>query len=207
MRIALLGGTGRIGGELLGLLVAGRHDVAVLARRSRSVPAAKRLTIVEGDARDPAAVAAVIQGSDAVMSALGPRGAKSPSLLAEAAANTVAAMKEADVRRLIAVSAAGAFIEADPDSSALVRLILPRIFARQFADTRRMEEVIRASDLDWTLVRPTRLVNRPATERFRARSDFPPQRGMTISRAVVARFMVDALGQHSWIRAAPALAY
>ena len=207
MRIALLGGTGRIGRELLGLLPAAGYDVAVLARRPQSVPAATGLTVVEGDALDAAAVAAVIEGSDAVMSALGPRGAKSPSLLAEAAANTVAAMKEADVRRLIAVSAAGAFIEADPDSSALVRLVLPRIFARQFADTRRMEEVIRASDLDWTLVRPTRLVNRPATERYRTRSDFPPQRGMTISRADVARFMVDALDQHSWIGAAPVLAY
>src|SRR6516225_5249286 len=136
MRIALLGGTGRIGAELLRLLLADGHDVVVLARRPESLPTATGLTVRQGNALDAAAVAAVIKGSDAVMSALGPRGAKSPRLLAEAAANTVAAMKEADVRRLIAVSAAGAFIEDDPDSSALVKLFLPRIFASQFADTR-----------------------------------------------------------------------
>jgi uncharacterized protein YbjT (DUF2867 family) len=207
MRIALLGGTGRIGGELTGLLLAAGHGVVVLARRPESVRAAAGLSVVAGDALDADAVAAVIRGSDAVMSALGPRGRKSPGLLARAATNTVAAMNEADVKRLIAVSAAGAVIGADPDSGALVRLILPRIFASQFADTRAMEEVIRASDLDWTLVRATRLVNRPANGRYRTRSDFPPPGGMTISRAHVAQFMVDALDQHSWTCAAPTLAY
>jgi len=212
MRIALLGGSGRIGAEVLGLLLDDRHEVQVLVRRPDSVRppaglAPAQLTVVGGDALDRAAVAAVIKGSDAVMSALGPRGARSPGLLARAAANTVAAMDQAGVRRLIAVSAAGAFVDADPDSSALVKLVLPRIFAKQFADVRRMEELIRASDLDWTLVRATRLVNWPATGQYRTRSDFPPQRGMKVSRADVAQFMVDALSQHSWIGASPALAY
>jgi uncharacterized protein YbjT (DUF2867 family) len=40
--------------------------------------------------------------------------------------------------------------------------VLPRIFAKPFADVRAMEELIRASSLDWTLVRPTRLVSTPA---------------------------------------------
>jgi putative NADH-flavin reductase len=116
----------------------------------------------------------VIKGSDAVMSALGPRGAKSAGLLAGAAANIVAAMAQADIRRLFGVSAAGAFIEADPDTGALVKLILPRILAGQFADVRRMEDVVRASGLDWTLVRATRLVDGPPTGQYRAQSDFRP---------------------------------
>ena len=207
MRVALLGGTGRIGSEVLDMLLADDHDVQVLARSAGSVRPAAGLTVIEGDALDSASVAALVKGADAVVSALGPRGAKSPGLLGNAAANTVAAMNESGVRRLIAVSAAGAFIGADPDIGALTKLILPRVFAKQFADVRRMEDVIRASDLEWTLVRPSRVVGGSATGRYRTRSDFPPQGGKKVSRADVAQFMVDALSQHSWIGAAPALAY
>lgn len=207
MRIALLGGSGRIGSEVLDMLLADDHEVRVLARSAGSVRPAAGLTVTEGDARDAASVAGVVKGADAVMSALGPRGAKSPGLLAGAAANTVAAMNDAEVRRLIAVSASGAFIGADPDTSALIKLILPRVFAKLYADVRRMEDVIRASDLEWTLVRPTRLVSGPATGQYRTRSDFPPRGGMKIASADVAQFMVDALSQHSWIGASPVLAY
>jgi putative NADH-flavin reductase len=207
MRIALLGGSGRIGSEVLDMLLADDHEVQVLARSGGSVRPADGLTVTEGDALDPASVAAVVKGADAVVSALGPRGARSQGLLEGAAANTVAAMNDVGVRRLIAVSAAGAFIMADPDSGALTKFVVPRVFAKPFADVRRMEDVIRASGLEWTLVRPTRLVRGPATSQYRTRSDFPPQGGMKVSRADVAQFIVDALGQHSWIGASPALAY
>jgi len=207
MRIALLGGSGRIGSEVLDMLLADDHDVQVLARSESSVRPAAGLTVTEGDALDQESVAEVVKGADAVMSALGPRGAKSKGLLAGAAANTVAAMNDAGVRRLIAVSAAGAFIGADPDSGALTKVILPVVFAKPFADVRRMEDVIRASGLEWTLVRPARLVGGPATGQYRTRSDFPPRGGMKITRADVAQFMVDALSQHSWIGASPVLAY
>jgi len=207
MNIALLGGSGRIGSEVLDMLLADDHEVQVLARSAASVRPAAGLTVTEGDALDPASVAAVVKGADAVVSALGPRGARSPGLLAGAAGVTVAAMNDAGVRRLIAVSAAGAFIGADPDTGALTKFVLPRVLAKPFADVRRMEDVIRASGLEWTLVRPTRLVGGLATGRYRTRSDFPPQGGMKVSRADVAQFVVDALSQHSWIGASPALAY
>jgi putative NADH-flavin reductase len=189
------------------MLLADDHDVQVLARSATSVRPAAGLTVTEGDALDPASVAALVKGADAVMSALGPRGAKSPGLLASAAANTVTAMNDAGVRRLIAVSAAGAFIGSDPDVGALTKLILPRVLAKPFADVRRMEDVIRASGLEWTLVRPTRLVGGSATGQYRTRSDFPPRGGRRIARAEVAQFMVDALSQHSWIGVSPVLAY
>ena len=71
----------------------------------------------------------------------------------------------------------------------LLKAILLRVLAKQFADTRRMENVIRESGLDWTLVRATRLVNRPGTGRYRVSPDFPPLHGRTIARADVAHFM------------------
>ena len=181
----------------------------------RQIPAAGtpdrgRLTVTAGDSLDPGAVAEVVAGADAVLSALGPRGPRStrtPALLARSAANLVAGMDRAGVRRLINVSAAGAFITGDPDTGALIKAIIPRIFAAPFADVREMEAAIRASDLNWTLVRPTRLVNRPATGRYRVRADYPPPGGRKISRADVAAFMALALTQDAWLHATPALAY
>jgi putative NADH-flavin reductase len=207
MRVALLGGTGRIGGLLLAQALESGHEVTALARNADALPAAAGLTAVRGDATDAQAVLATVEGADAVLSALGPRGAKAPALLETAAENTVLAMSKTGVRRLICVSAAGAFVAGDPNMNVLVKFVLPRILAAQFADVRAMERAIRASELDWTLVRVTRLVNGGVTGKYRTAPDYPPPGGRKISRADVAHFIGAALEQNSWLEAAPALAY
>ena len=207
MRLAVLGATGRIGQHVLEWALDSGHQVTALARNPQSLTAAAGLTTLTGDATDSAAVAELVTGADAVLSALGPRGAKSPALLASAGQNIVAGMTAAGVRRLVCVSAAGAFIQGDPDSGAIVKTILPRVLAKPFADVREMEAVIGASGLDWTLVRASRLVNSGLTGRYRVRPDYPPQGGGKISRSDVAHFMSAVLTEASWIRSRPALAY
>ena len=145
LRLAILGATGGIGGRLLAWAVDAGHPVQVLARTAAAVPRRPGITVIEGDATDPAAVADTVAGADAVLSALGPRGAKVPRLLETAAANVTAAMAKAGARRLIMVSAAGAFIREDPEAGTLVKMILPAIFAKPFADVRAMEQVVRGS--------------------------------------------------------------
>jgi len=207
MRLAVLGGSGRIGQHVLASALESGHQVAALARRPEALAAASGLTVIRGDAADGHAVADLVAGADAVLSALGPRGAKTPALLATAGRNIVAGMGKAGVRRLIWVSAAGAFIGADPDSGMLVKLILPRVLARPFADVREMEAIVAASDLDWTAVRATRLVNSRLTGQYRVRPDYPPPGGGKIARADVAHFIVACLTERSWVRGHPALAY
>ena len=79
--------------------------------------------------------------------------------------------------------------------------------ARPFADVRQMERVVKDSDLDWTLVRPTRLVSDPGKGEYRVRADFPPPGGGKIARADVAHFIGAALTSASYIRESPTLAY
>jgi uncharacterized protein YbjT (DUF2867 family) len=208
MQIAILGATGGIGGHVLDWALQAGHPVHALARDPQALPPAAGLTVTRGDALDETAVAEVIDGADAVVSALGPRGAKTPSgLLAGAASSTVLAMQKTGASRLVCVSAAGAYVSGDPNMNWLIKAILPRVLARQFADVRAMEDVIRASDLDWTLVRATRLINRPGTGRYRVSPDYSPPGGGKIARADVAHFIAAVLTEDGWPQAAPALAY
>lgn len=207
LRLALLGGTGGIGGHVLSWAADAGHPVHVLARDAAAVPRRPGVTVTEGDATDPDAVSATVASADAVLSALGPRGARTPHLLAAAAAAVTQAMAKTGTHRLISVSAAGAFIKEDPDSGRLVKVVLPRIFAKPFADVRAMEQVVRASSLDWTLVRPTRLVNTPARGEYRIRPDYPPPGLSRIARADVAQFMIRVLTEGSYLRQSPAICW
>jgi uncharacterized protein len=91
MRLAVLGASGRIGQHILASALESGHQVCALVRRPEALPAASGLTVMKGDATDRHAVADVVADADAVLSALGPRGAKTPALLATAGRNIVAA--------------------------------------------------------------------------------------------------------------------
>jgi putative NADH-flavin reductase len=210
MKLAVFGITGGIGGHLLSWAIDAGHDVHALARNPAAVRSRGGLTVTRGDVLDPAVVAEVISGADAVLSALGPRGFdgfRKTELLAPAASNIIDGMHKTGAHRLISVSAAGAFVTGDPDTSWIIRQILPRILARPFADVRRMEQVVKDSDLDWTLVRPVRLLNEPAKGEYRVRADHPPSGGRKIARADVAHFIGAALTVGSYIGQSPAVAY
>ncbi|MEP7026893.1 MAG: NAD(P)H-binding protein [Actinomycetota bacterium] len=201
MRLAILAATGGIGGYLLNGVLGAGHFVQVLARDPSVLPRHPGLQACQGDALDEAAVKELVCGADAVLSALGPRGARSPGLLARAAQSTVTAMQASGARRLICVSAAGAFITGDPDANAVVKLVLPRVLARPFADVRQMEGEVRASGLDWTLVRASRLTRQPGTGQYPVRPDYPPPGGGKIARQDVAHFILAALADGATPRA------
>ena len=210
MKLVIFGATGRIGGHLMNWAIDAGHDVHALARNPGALRPRDRLTVTGGDVLDPVTVAGVICGADAVLSALGPRGLdgfRQAELLAPAASNIIDGMHKTGAHRLIAVSAAAAFVTQDPDKSWIVKQTQPRIFARTFADVRQMERVVKDSDLDWTLVRPARLTSDPGKGEYRVRADFSPPGGGKIARADVAHFIGTALTSATFIRQSPALAY
>lgn len=210
MKLVIFGATGRIGGHLMSWGIDAGHEVHVLARHPEALRPRDGLTVTGGDVLDPVTVAGVISGADAVLSALGPRGLdgfRKVELLAPAASNIIDGMRKTGAHRLISVSAAGAFVTEDPDMSRLVKQTLPRIFARTYADVRRMEQEVRASDLDWTLVRPTRLVNVPGRGSWRVRDQYPPPGLTKIARADVAKFVIGALTESAYGRQAPAICW
>src|SRR5262249_11776231 len=159
-------------------------------RSPQKLAAAPGVRVVGGDPLDRDALAAALPGHDAVLSALGlpAREALRPSTrMTDFAATTVAAMTLAGLRRLGIVSAAGLCPERGL-AWAFSRWSL-RHHAR---DLGTMEEVARASDLEWTIARPPRLVG-GADVRFRAAAGKLPRGGLAMSFRSVAAFLLDAV--------------
>ena len=92
-------------------------------------------------------------------------------------------MSRARVRRVIVKSVAFLFKNSVlPPTYLLGRLF----FSRVVADASAMEQVFAASDLDWTMVRPPELTDKPYTGKYRVRQGHLPRFGLKISRADVA---------------------
>ena len=196
MKLAVFGPTGSTGEQIVRRALAAGHEVTAVARRPGAVaPADPRLRVVAGDVLDPASLRGGVVGADAVLSALGSRRMNRPTTVYSAGtAAILAAMREADVRRFVGVTA----IPAGPGdhNSALDRyVVLPllrRFFGGGYDDMRRMEDLLAASDRDWTVFRPPRLTNGAPTERHRTAVDAPLPRAWSVSRADLAAAMLAA---------------
>ncbi len=102
-------------------------------------------------------------------------------------------------------------LDAAPDAPFLQRLvfkgILQWVLRHPYADMALMEEYVRASALDWTIVRSARLTNGPRTGRYRAAVDRTLRNGWSISRADLAEYVLTHLDDPATIRARVEVAY
>jgi putative NADH-flavin reductase len=163
---------------------------------------------VTGDALDAKAVAAAVEGQDAVLSALGVNERKPNTILSDATRNLLAAMETHGVRRLLFVSSLGVGETKGQLGPIYNLILLPTLLKHVFADKETAEALVRESGLDWTLVRPGRLKNGWLTGKYRAGSDAAKGRLFPkIARADVADFMLNALERKLFIREAPSLTY
>ncbi len=194
MRLTVFGATGGIGIEVVGQALArGREVTAVVRDPARlRVPPTAGLTVVRADVMDPAAIEPALKGTDAVVSALGPRRGGPVPLLADSKHAILKAMDAAGVRRLIAVSASGFFTEEGEGllTGKIAKPLLRHILHDNTSDTRRMETLITASPTDWTLMRPAQLTNQP---RKPYRVVLDRYAGPRIGRADVADAILNAL--------------
>jgi putative NADH-flavin reductase len=201
MKLLVLGATGGIGLEIVRQALERDHKVTAFVRapdRLKSITA--RFGVIQGDPLSTAELARAIEDHDAVLSGFGPRVpiAKSDSTLLHRFGVALSdAMKRVGVRRAIIVSTAFLFRDSIvPPANLVGRLFFPDMVA----DASEMESFFQTSNLDWTLVRPPRLTDRPRRGRYRVREGHLPSFGFTISRADVAAFMIKTAEKHSFIQ-------
>jgi putative NADH-flavin reductase len=206
MRLAIFGATGKTGTFLVEQALAAGHQVAVLARDPSKVQsvAHKRLRVVEGAADQVEAIAEVVRGADAVISAMG-GGQGTLSTFGE---NVLYAMKHANVKRI--VSLVGASVRQPGDQKSfgrtMLHLITRLIASSTLEDGERHARILAGSDLAYTLVRPPRLTDGPATGRIDHGLTVPVGPTSSISRADLATFMLRSAVDNLYIRQAPIVA-
>jgi putative NADH-flavin reductase len=201
MKLVVLGATGGTGLELVRQAIERGHSVTALVRAPDRLGALRdRITVKQGDLLNPAELEQVIKGHDAVLSGFGPRVPVSKAdahLLEQFAVALTSAMARAGVRRVVVESVAFLFKDSIvPPAYLLGRLLFPLTVA----DASAMERVFRESDLDWTIVRPPELTDKPYTGKYRVREGHLPGFGFKIARADVADFMIQVVENRSSIR-------
>ncbi|MCX4525253.1 MULTISPECIES: NAD(P)-dependent oxidoreductase [unclassified Streptomyces] len=215
MRLTVFGATGGVGHEVVRQALDAGHEVTAVVRDPArlDVPAHDRLRVaVVRDLTDEAALLPVLTGQEAVISALGPTNNKQARLTpiaGPALRSIVAAMERAGVSRLTAVSAAPLGPKTREDGAftrLMVYPILRRVLRDLYADLAVMEAAIAASDTQWTVIRPPRLLNRPHTGRYRRALDANVPGGTVIPRADVADALLTTLSDPTTTRHAVGIA-
>ncbi|WP_116200644.1 NAD(P)-dependent oxidoreductase [Amycolatopsis circi] len=199
MKITVLGASGRIGGlAVREALARGWHVTAVVRDPARlTVPAHPRLDVAVHSLTDPR-LADAVTGRDAVVLALGPTDLKPTTVNSDGTRSVVSALRGSQTR-FVVVSASGLAAEGDSlFSRLLLKPLLGAVLRNGYADLRRMESVLHeASDVRWTIVRPTRLTDKPARTRIRSQVGSDVRGSYQVSRANVARYLLDAAEDES----------
>lgn len=186
MRIAVFGATGRTGSAVLERALIRGNDIVALARSPERLPVAGGLTPVGGDAMDLEAVREAIEGTDAVISALGAREPDTTEL-SDATANVIRGAEQAGVRRIAIVSQVGVFLSKTRPEFAHVR-----------EEHLRNLSALRSSSLEWTALAPAGIDDRSGDGAYAAVIDARAPEWQ-ISRFDLADALLDAIERDEWI--------
>lgn len=149
------------------------------------------------------------KGRGAVVSALGTLASpfREVTFLSTATRALVSAMKSEQVSRLVAITGIGAGDSAGHGGFVFDRLIFPLLLRKVYADKNWQEAIIGDSGLDWVLVRPSVLNGKPGRDTIRALTDLGQFHGGTISRADVAKFVLDRVNDGTWLHRSPLITW
>lgn len=163
-KILVLGATGGTGRLIVKEALARGYDVTVLVRSSKKASGLKGARLIVGDARDETALREALKGRDAVVSALGTPASpfREVTLLSSATRALVNAMKAEHVSRLVCITGIGAGDSASHGGFLFDNVIFPLLLRKVYADKNRQESIVRDSGLDWVLVRPSALNDKPS---------------------------------------------
>jgi putative NADH-flavin reductase len=210
MRLLVIGATGGTGRQIVAQALERGHDVTAFVRSPRRLRIEHpRLAVAIGDVLDQQSAEAAVQGQDAVLSALGHNRWLYPTrILSAGTANVLRAMASQGVRRFVCETALGVGDSIGRLGLYYTLFVIPVILPWYYWDKGRQERLVRASPLEWVLVRPGALTN----GRRRGVYRHGPRVGsflwtVRISRADVAAFMLDQLTDDAYLRSTPGVCW
>ena len=194
MRVVILGAAGQLGREVVRALVARRHTVCAAVRRPPAPPLDSTVDVWLADARNTDQLRAAITGGDAVVNVIGGGTLRRNAVASSTTAVAVPAAQEVGIKRYIAMSAGMVAL----DGPLFTYVLRPLMFRHIVAEHCRVEALVKASGLDWTIVRPTALTTHPA--RGYVASLALDLRAFITTRADVAAFIADELESNQYVR-------
>jgi putative NADH-flavin reductase len=207
MKIAILGSTGFVGNVLIHKAVAAGYQVKTLARNPEKLDDIKdKVEIIKGSVFEPLSVEATIKGTEVVLSTVGPPPGKQcdPKLYEKAMQDIVSIMNKNGIKRYIHIGGAahkGGKNEYWPFKRRLLRLFLD-LFSKQILVAKHLEwEVLKKSDLEWTLVRPPRIANEEASGNMSANEE--NLTSLKVNVGDLTDFILQQITSKDWIRKAP----
>jgi putative NADH-flavin reductase len=203
MNIVIFGANGPTGRILTKQALAEGHTVTAVTRHPELFPLRNGLLrVMKGNVFDLSSVQEAVAGQDAVLSTLGVPFSREPiSVYSQGAANIVHAMNQYGVRRLICVSSSA--VEPHDHGNFVMDKIVQPLITRTigrtlYDDMRRMEALIKKSDLDWTIVRPSGLFETPAVTPYQVAET--QIKGEYTSRSDLADCMLKQLTNDKYVR-------
>ncbi|QJX10007.1 NAD(P)-dependent oxidoreductase [Rhizobium brockwellii] len=208
-KIVVLGATGPTGRHIVSQALSRGYDVTLLVRSPEKAADMRGAKIVVGDARDEKVLRQAVKGRDAVISALGTPASpfREVTLLSTATRALVNTMKAEHVSRLITITGMGAGDSAGHGGFLFDKLIFPLLLRKVYADKNRQEAIIKGSDLNWTIVRPSVLNNKPRRTTIQTLTSLNQFRGGSISRENVATFVLDQVTTDLWLHKLPLITW
>ncbi|GKV63875.1 MULTISPECIES: NAD(P)-dependent oxidoreductase [Sporosarcina] len=191
MKIVVFGATGRTGSEIVRMALTDGHEVKAFVRTPEKCTPQSNLTVIQGDVRDAQAVKQVIEGVDAVVSALGTDGT---TTLTEATSSFIEGMKACGVSRLVTIGTAG-ILESRTQPSKLRYQSNESHRKLTFAaeEHHKVYDMLSGSSLEWTIVCPTYLPDGEAAGNYRIERDRLPIEGKQITVGDTAAFAYHEL--------------
>jgi len=204
MNVLILGSTGPSGKEIIKKALEKGHAVTALARDPSKLDIKNdHLIVIKGDVLDANIFGNLLENKDAVISALGlGKSLKSNDLISKAVDNLLPAMKQRNIKRLVFISAFG--VGETFKQASFIQKTVFKIFLRNlYADKQKADDKIMQSELDWTLVYPVLLTNKPFSGSYKTGETLSMKGMPKLSRADLADFIVSQLTDLSYIRKNP----
>jgi putative NADH-flavin reductase len=210
VKILVLGATSGIGRRVVAKTLSAEGDCVELGGNADAAWAGKEnLVAFRGDIMNAGALKTAMMGVGAIICSLGLSLAYSSqptTYYSEATQNILRAMKAVNVRRLICVTGIGAGDSQGHGGFWHDYILRPLFLSEAYRDKTRQEEIIRKSELDWTIVRPAQLTDGPETGVYRVILG-GGYRATKISRADVAHFIVEQIASPKYLQRAVVLCY
>lgn len=201
MKILILGASRGTGLLAVQQALAKGYDVTAIARNVAAIeqeckpPTAYtgKFRIVRGDVLEPSSFEREMEDTDVVISSIGVTNTRPTVLYSEGIANIISAMYSHKVSRLICISGVG--VEVTPGMSFMLKLltryVVQPFLKNNFTDLLRMEDTVKQSKLNWTVVRAPRLRDGAVTGQYRFASNNYLRNPLILRRADLAHFIVN----------------